>query len=419
MTKNIETVEDLVQDTLNANKHTQRGRDMLKRSLEEYGAGRSVLADKNGQVIAGNLTVQIATKLGIPVRVVETIGDELVVVKRNDLDLENDIAARELGLADNRIAEASLNWDGEHLLQMAQEGVGLDQFWDEDELNNILDGLEYDDDFEDDDAEPELSRADELQQHWGTALGQVWLLPSRDGSQVHKLACGDATDKNVVSTLLQAALIDALWTDPPYGVSYVGKTADALTIQNDDLKPEALLDLLKMSLGLAFEHCKEGGSWYVASPTGPLFYEFATVLKDIGVWRQTLIWKKNQFVLGRSDYQHQHEAIFYGWKPGAAHYFVDERTHNTVLEFDKPLANHDHPTMKPVDLIQYCIRNSSRRGQVVYDPFSGSGSTLIACENESRTCRALELDPKYVAVALQRYQDAFGITAKLEHDPEI
>lgn len=230
-----------------------------------------------------------------------------------------------------------------------------------------------------------------------------------------------------------------MWTDPPYGVAYVGKTKDALRIANDDLGLDALRDnLLRPALALAWNYCRTGAPWYVAAPSGPQFLAFAQTLTELKVWRQTLIWKKDRFVMGRSDYHYKHEAIFageggalqdapanhpaaekitefehvtYGWKDGEAHPWLSDRKQNTVLEIETPKASREHPTMKPTALIRKCLDNSLRRGGIVIDPFGGSGSTLIAAEQAGWESRLIELSPIYCDVIVTRWENATGQTA--------
>jgi site-specific DNA-methyltransferase (adenine-specific) len=223
-----------------------------------------------------------------------------------------------------------------------------------------------------------------------------------------------------------------VWTDPPYGVAYVGgvshdpkyakkREAKGLTIENDALNDDELTDFLRASLGAAFTACKDGAAWYVAAPPGPLFHCFGTVLKDLDVWRHTLAWVKSAFVFGRSDYHYQHEAIFYGWKPGAAHKWTGDRKQSSTLNFDRPKGseNPGHPTPKPVELVEYCLGNSSGRGDVVLEPFGGSGTTLIACEKTGRIARLMELDPRYVDVIVKRWQEFTGKQATRESDGKL
>lgn len=233
-------------------------------------------------------------------------------------------------------------------------------------------------------------------------------------------------------------MADAVWTDPPYGVAYVGKTKAALTIQNDNLGLGDLTEFLRRTLGAALAVCRPGGAWYVAAPAGPAFLAFATVLTELGVWRQTISWVKNVLVMGHSDYHYRHEPVFYGhvpgaeppalppaeydetteallygWAPGAAHQPPPDRKQDTVWEFPKPKASRQHPTMKPVALIEKALRNSTRAGSVVLDPFGGSGSTLIACHLTGRVARLVELDPRYVDVICRRYQQHTGVVPVL------
>jgi site-specific DNA-methyltransferase (adenine-specific) len=207
-------------------------------------------------------------------------------------------------------------------------------------------------------------------------------------------------------------LADLVWTDPPYGVSYVGKTKDALTIENDDQSEDQLEAFLRAALGATWASCRAEAVWYVAAAPGPLHLCFAKVLRELEVWRQTLTWVKSSFALGHSDYHYRHEPIFYGWKQGEAHYFIDDRTQDTILEFDNPARNGVHPTMKPVELIERCVLNSSLPGQKVLDVFGGSGSTLIACEKTGRSCYMMELDPSYVDVIVTRWENATGKKAE-------
>lgn len=251
-------------------------------------------------------------------------------------------------------------------------------------------------------------------------LGEVYELGS------HRLVCGDAGDPEVWASLMQGSKLQMVWTDPPYGVAVIdGNRKDdrkqrlargGRTIMNDALKSAELTEFLRLTLGLALEHTKSGGAWYVASPPGPPFLSFGQVLTDFGVWRQTLTWDKAAFVLGFSDYQCQHEAVIYGWKPGAAHYFCDDRSQTSVQVVKRPAPNKDHPTMKPPALVRSHIRNSSKRGWIVGDPFGGSGTTLIASAIEGRVCRTIELDPIYCDVIRRRWH-AYAVSVDIDPGP--
>ena len=244
----------------------------------------------------------------------------------------------------------------------------------------------------------------------------------------HRLVCGDSRDAGVWAALLPGGeRLQMVWTDPPYGVSQStdhlrewdgGKKRDraAHGIENDTLSAADLEQFLRDALGITAAHTAPGGAWYVAAPPGPLHLIFGTILKDLDIWHQTLQWVKDQFVLGRSDYHYRTEPIFYGWVPGAAHYFIDERTHDSVLEFARPKRSNEHPTMKPVELVEYCIGNSSKPGWIVGEPFGGSGTTLIACAKTGRIARVIEIDPRYCDVIRRRWTK-YALSAGVDPGP--
>lgn len=213
-------------------------------------------------------------------------------------------------------------------------------------------------------------------------------------------------------------MADLLVTDPPYNVAYEGKTADALTIENDSMGDADFRDFLRKCYAAADSVMRPGASFYVwhADSEG---FNFRGAAHDIG-WqiRQCIVWVKNCMVLGRQDYQWRHEPCLYGWKEGAAHSWYSDRKQTTVLEFDKPRRNGEHPTMKPVDLIKYQVENSSAPGDIVLDLFGGSGTTLIACEMTGRINRSMELDPRYCDVIVRRWQLFTGKAATLESTGE-
>jgi site-specific DNA-methyltransferase (adenine-specific) len=228
-------------------------------------------------------------------------------------------------------------------------------------------------------------------------LGEIYELGA------HRLMCGDSTDGDQVLKLMDGEMADLVWTDPPYGVSYVGKTSDALKIDNDDLDPAGLETFLRLAFNQAFNASRPGAAWFIAAPPGPLFIPFGIVLLELGVWRQTLVWLKNSLVLGRSDYHYRHESICYGWKPGALHTEPPNRKGDTIWEFDRPSSSREHPTMKPIPLIEQAIKNHTNQKNVVLDLFGGSGSTIIASAKTGRVCRMMELDPKYCDVIRKRW----------------
>lgn len=446
------------QDTRNANAGTERGRAALRDSLARLGAGRPILADRDGQLIAGNKTAAAAEEAGFRFRYIPMEPDEIIVGQRTDLDLDSttDRRARELALADNRVAELNLAWVGEEIAALEAEGVDLARWFTEGELERILTAAARPArDLTD--ADPRTDEADALARHWQTAPGQTWLIPSRHGPDPHRLAIGSATSPRDVRRAAPYP-VDAMITDPPYGVSIGDKNThlnEGLTVRSnriqenlegDALEREALQALIQNAL--TFAPLKPGGVFYVFSPAGPAELWFRLAIDAAPNYRlsQCLVWVKQHFVIGRQDYHWRHESILYGWAEGAAHHFIDDRTQNTVADStpdprsmtkaeltaeihrlrallpqddvfyqDKPHASGLHPTVKPTALVARLIRNSTRPGDRVYDPFVGSGTTIVACEAEHRTCAALELTPKYAAVTLQRLQD-IGLTPEL-HRP--
>jgi DNA modification methylase len=237
--------------------------------------------------------------------------------------------------------------------------------------------------------------------------GQLWALGA------HRLACGDATDPAAISRLVGKAWIDVLWTDPPYGVSYVGKTPQALRIKNDD--PAGLQALLENAFAAVDRALSPGARLYVCHPAGPASVIFAQAFSRAG-WRlhQTLVWVKDRMVLGHADYHYRHEPILYGYRPGPGRWgrghqgWYGGNEANSVLEVPRPAASRAHPTAKPVELIARCLANSSEPRDLVLDPFGGSGSTLVACEQLDRRAFLLELDPSYCEVAIRRWEEFTG-----------
>lgn len=207
--------------------------------------------------------------------------------------------------------------------------------------------------------------------------------------------------------------IDLVITDPPYNVNYEGKTKDALTIENDSMSEEEFKEFLVKAFIRLKEILKEGAPFYIWFATKE-HVNFETALKEVGLnVRQELIWNKSAFTLGRQDYQWKHEPCLYGWNDGAGHKWYSDRSQTTVLDFDRPNRNAEHPTMKPIELICYLIKNSSKRDDCVFDGFGGSGTTLMACEQLKRKCRIMELDPRYCDVIVDRWEKFTGKKAKL------
>jgi DNA modification methylase len=404
----VTKLSELQQDTHNANKGTARGAKMIEASLKEYGSGRSIVVDKHNRIIGGNKTALAAAAVGMEeVIVVESDGSKIVVVKRTDLDLDTDQRAKELAIADNRASEVSLSWDVDAIKAME---IDPGKFWSPDELEKMF-GIKSDlltdsDDVPDAPTVP-TSKAGDL-----FALGD------------HRLLCGDSCKLADVLRLMQGDLADCMWTDPPYNLAYQTELShdeavarhrrkDGLEVMNDSMTDVEFNAFLLATLGNACEVSKPGGAVYVAH-AGANGETFRNAF-DASGWslRQCLIWVKNIFVMGRQDYQWKHEPILYGWKPGAAHHWYGDRSQTTVLEFDRPRKSPEHPTMKPVALVEYCLGNSTKIGDIVLDLFGGSGSTLIACEKMKRAARLAELDPVYVDVIITRWEQATGRKAEL------
>jgi len=218
----------------------------------------------------------------------------------------------------------------------------------------------------------------------------------------HRLLCGDSTQTDTFAKLFENQLADLVVTDPPYNVSYEGKTKEALTIQNDSMSDKSFYQFLYDFYTALGAYTKAGGAWYVwhADSEGA---NFRQAMKDAGIMvKQCLIWVKNSMVMGRQDYQWKHEPCLYGWKEGAAHGWYSDRKQTTVLNFDRPTRNAEHPTMKPIPLFAYQIGNSSKQGDIVADGFGGSGTTMVACHQIDRKAYLVEFDPKYCDVIVNR-----------------
>lgn len=225
--------------------------------------------------------------------------------------------------------------------------------------------------------------------------------------------CGDSTNQGDVETLVNGLKVDMLLTDPPYGVDYTGKTQNAMKIENDNRSDEEFIDFLTLAFTAADAVMKPGAVFYVWHADSKA-YAFRMACHTVG-WevRQVLIWVKNSMVIGRQDYQWKHEPCLYGWKEGAGHLWASDRKQTTILEFDRPTRNAEHPTMKPVMLFDYQMKNNTKRGDIVLDLFAGSGTALIAAEQNGRIAYCMEYDPKYVDVIIDRWEKQTGEKAVL------
>lgn len=254
------------------------------------------------------------------------------------------------------------------------------------------------------DAEP-ADPNDALREKWGVEVGDIWELAAPDGRR-HRLAVGDSTDGDTIGRLMAGEKAVCMWTDPPYGVSYVGKTKDALTIENDGA--DDLPEFLAKAFAVADGALTDGAPVYVAHPAGPLQMAFNEAFTSVGwLFHETLTWVKNVMVLVHSDYHYQHEPVMYGWKRGAVRSWYAGRDQVSVFFVDRPSRSTMHPTMKPPPLITAHLANSTKARDLVYEPFGGSGSTMVACEQLRRRCHACELSANYAAVILERMSEAF------------
>jgi DNA modification methylase len=365
-------------------------------AIKRFGFRVPVLAKSDGSLIDGHLRVKAAKHLGI---------EEVPVVLCDDLS-EADIKALRISI--NRMAELA-DWDSELLSAeldgLAAEGFSIEDLgFDEKALEDLGADLGLEDKPELD-AEPQIDKAEELRAKWGVEPGQLWELGD------HRLLCGDSSKIQDAEKAVGGGAADMLITDPPYGVAYVGKTKDALKVENDDIDEETLVKMCKQWFDAADKVTRAGAYWLATVPAGPLHGVFFNDWKLRGYLRQVMVWNKDSMVMGHSEYHYKHEPILFGWKPGDRLKNSD-RTKTTVWDFDRPKASREHPTMKPVEMWAYAIKNHTRQGDIVYEPFSGSGTTIIACEQLGRKCRAIEISPAYCAVALQRWSDATGKTPK-------
>ena len=384
-------IDRVVAYARNARTITPAAVDKVAASIQEFGWRQPVVVDAKRVIIAGHTRVQAARKLGlkeIPVHVADNLTPAQVKAYR---------------LMDNRSHDET-SWDfellGPELLDLQNLGFGNLELtgFDGNEIADFLAGA----------ASPGQegltpdNEAPAPREAAVTQPGELWRLGE------HRLLCGDALVLADVQRVLSGARADLVIIDCPYNVNYEGATKDKLKIQNDHMADGAFYQFLLKAYQNLAAVTKEGAGIYVfhADTEG---VNFRRALVEAG-WKlaQCCVWVKQTLVLGRQDYQWQHEPILYGWKPGAAHRWFTDRKQTTVWNFDKPARSKEHPTMKPIDLVSYPILNSSRNGDVVLDTFGGSGSTLIACAKHGREARLLEIDPIYCDVILCRWQQWSG-----------
>ena len=373
------SVDELTPYEKNARTHKDFDVSVIKKSIQEFGFNDpiGIWGDKN-YIVEGHGRLLAAKELGMK---------EVPCIR---LDHLTDEQRKAYALAHNRSAELSA-WDfdtlDEELKALENEfdlsALGFEEFLDVEEPTQV-----GDDDFNEDEY---LSETPE------SKVGDIYVLGN------HRVMCGDSTKKEVVAELVNKKQVDFVVTDPPYNVDYVGKTADALKIQNDKKSDTDFRAFLDKSFANMFLNMKPGANIFVFHADSEE-ENFRGAFKGAGFkYHQSWIWKKNSIVLGHGWAHYQHEPILVGWKEGAAHYNTGKRDLSTVLEYDRPTRSLEHPTMKPLDLIGYLIQEGSKKGDLCLDLFGGSGSTLIACEQAQRTCYTMEIDPRYADVIVKRY----------------
>ncbi len=379
-------------------------------SIREFGFKVPIIVDRENVIITGHTRLLAAKFLGL---------SEVPVIVAEDLTEEKVKAFR---LADNKVSEFS-EWD-EELLKLELEGLTMDM-----EVFGFTDAADMEMESEPEDDNFDVEEA--LQAEPVTKPGDIYVLGN------HRLMCGDSTSSADVKALCDGAEVDLMVTDPPYNVDYEGTAGK---IMNDSMADAEFRKFLKSAFKIADSVLKPGGAFYIwhADLEG---YNFRGACKDVG-WkvRQAIIWNKNALVLGRQDYQWKHEPCLYGWKEGAGHHFIDKRNlttviadadpdgmnreelikliqdlqkYSTVINENKPSRSELHPTMKPIPLMARNVLNSSRKGEAVLDLFGGSGSVLMACEQLSRRCFTMELDPKFCDVIVARWESYTGRKAVL------
>jgi len=398
-------VGDLIPFAKNSRTHDDGQVAQIAASIKEFGFTNPILIDEQGGIIAGHGRLLAARKLQLA---------EVPCIRLSHL---SDAQKRAYVIADNKLA-LNAGWDDEMLalelgdLKDMDFDLSLTGF-STDEINALLtptvvEGLT------DEDAVPEVP------ENPVTKLGDVWILGK------HRLMCGDSTSIDQATKLCNGAAVDMLLTDPPYNVDMTSKNLmlekankarkDKKTfgMENDVMSDDKFRQFLRDAFVTADTVMKSGSVFYIwhADLEG---YNFRGACNDAG-WkvRQCLIWKKSVFAIGRQDYHWKHEPCLYGWKEGAGHLWAADRKQTTILEFDKPTRNGEHPTMKPVALFEYQMLNNTKGGDIVLDLFGGSGTTMLAAEKNGRVAYLMELDPKYCDVIVQRWQEFTGKTAFLE-----
>ncbi|WP_421777191.1 site-specific DNA-methyltransferase [Gardnerella sp. DNF01180P] len=377
-------VSELIPYVRNARTHSEAQVAQIAASIREFGFLSPILVAEDNTILAGHGRLAAALKLGLK---------KVPCVKENHL---TETQKRAYIIADNKLS-LNAGWDNELLAVELSELEGADfnldlLGFDEAELSSIFDA---DKDVNDDDFDVEK----ELEEPCFSKTGDIWTLGR------HRVICGDATKLETYKTLLENTKVNLVVTDPPYNVNYEGSAGK---IKNDNMEDDKFYQFLFNSFVNMEQAMADDASIYMfhADTEG---LNFRKAFQDAGFYLSgCCIWKKPSLVLGRSPYQWQHEPCLYGWKKKGKHKWYAGRKETSVWEFEKPKKNADHPTMKPIALLAYPIKNSSMTNSLVLDPFAGSGSTLIACEQTGRICYAIELDEKYCDVIVKRYIEQIG-----------
>jgi len=385
-------VSELIPYVKNSRTHSDEQVAQIAASIKEFGWTNPILIDGENGIIAGHGRLMAARKLG---------HTKVPTIELKDL---TETQKKAYIIADNRLA-LNAGWDNEMLKlefdELAELGFDLELTgFSLDEIE-ALNPVELNEGLTDEDEAPPLPPEPK------TKPGDIYVMGK------HRLMCGDSTSIEHLERLCDGQAVDMWLTDPPYNVAYEGKTKDSLTIKNDSMGDDQFRQFLRDAYVAADAVMKSGAVFYIwhADSEG---YNFRGAAQDAG-WkvRQCLIWKKSSMVMGRQDYHWKHEPCLYGWKEGSGHLWAADRKQTTILEFEKPSRNGEHPTMKPVALFEYQMLNNTKGGDIVLDSFGGSGTTLIAAEKNGRVARLMELDPKYCDVIVKRWENFTGKKAVL------
>ena len=397
-------------DKRNYRKHDKKNKSLIKKSLEKFGAGRSIVVDEEGEIIGGNGVYEQAQKLGLKTKIVETDGSELVVVKRTDLKTDDE-KRKALAVMDNSTSDTS-----EFDLELLTADFSVD------ELEDF--GIELPEDEEEQNKEvKEVEVPEEVESR--CKLGDLWKLGN------HRLICGDSSDYEVHKKLMQEEKADLLFTDPPYGVAIGSKNKMLhefkrggkcqVDINNDNIKIKDLVLMLDKVFANTKLFLKSSAMLYITIPLGGVFvYEFFKIMENNKIpLRHTLIWKKNNatFSIGKLDYDYDMEGIIYTWLDKHTNY-RKSKFRRTTWEIDAPKKCDLHPTMKPIELLEGVLLDGTKEGDIVIDYFGGSGTTLICAEQMNRQARLIELDPHYCDVIIQRWENLTGKKAELITDAD-